>query len=86
MWPLSLVIEEVSIVWAKLNLLISALMGLSAALQYNDPDPLPWIAFYACAAFAGFTHNGRMGAFFCLARGDRCRLGKSPCPKPSRPP
>ena len=66
MWPLSLVIEEVSIVWAKLNLLISALMGLSAALQYNDPDPLPWIAFYACAAFAGFTHNGRMGAFFCL--------------------
>ncbi|MBM65132.1 MAG: hypothetical protein CMH55_02735 [Myxococcales bacterium] len=53
--------------WAKLNLVVSALMGLSAALQYNDPDPLPWIAFYGCAALAGFSYTARLGPFFCVA-------------------
>lgn len=32
------------------NWLMAALFGLSAALQYNDPDPLSWIAIYAAAA------------------------------------
>jgi len=31
---------------------MAALFALSAALQYNDPDPLPWIAIYAAAAAA----------------------------------
>ena len=52
--------------WVKLNLLVSALMGLSAALQFNDPDPLSWIAFYGCAALAGFLYTARFGPFFCL--------------------
>jgi len=34
------------------NWLMAALFALSAALQYNDPDPLPWIAIYAAAAAA----------------------------------
>jgi hypothetical protein len=34
------------------NWLMAALFGLSAVLQYNDPDPLRWIAIYAAAATA----------------------------------
>ena len=34
------------------NWLMAALFAVSAALQYNDPDPLPWIAIYAAAAVA----------------------------------
>jgi hypothetical protein len=34
------------------NWLMAVLFGLSAALQYNDPDPLSWIALYAAAAAA----------------------------------
>jgi hypothetical protein len=34
------------------NWLMVALFSLSAVLQYNDPDPLPWIALYAAAAAA----------------------------------
>jgi hypothetical protein len=34
------------------NWLMAALFALSAALQYNDPDALPWIAIYAAAAAA----------------------------------
>ena len=50
----------------KINLLLCAIMGLCAALQYNDPDPLPWIAFYGCAALAGLSYTARMGPFFCI--------------------
>ena len=35
-----------------LNGVFAALFALGAAVQYNDPDPLRWIAVYA-AAFAG---------------------------------
>lgn len=34
------------------NWLMAALFGLSAVLQYNDPDPLSWIAIYAAAGAA----------------------------------
>jgi hypothetical protein len=34
------------------NWLMTALFGLSAVLQYNDPDPLQWIAIYVAAAAA----------------------------------
>jgi hypothetical protein len=34
------------------NWLMAALFALAAALQYNDPDPLPWIAIYAAAVAA----------------------------------
>lgn len=31
---------------------MAAMFGLSAALQYNDPDPLSWIVLYAAATAA----------------------------------
>lgn len=33
-----------------LNGVMAALFALSAAVQFNDPDPLRWIAVYAAAA------------------------------------
>ena len=33
---------------------LAALYVVSAALQYNDPDPLRWIAIYLAAAVAAF--------------------------------
>ncbi len=33
-----------------INLFIAALFALSAALQYNDPDPALWILVYSLAA------------------------------------
>ncbi len=35
---------------AGANGVMCALFLLFAAVQYNDPDPLPWIAIYAAAA------------------------------------
>jgi hypothetical protein len=29
--------------------LLAALYAVSVAVQYNDPDPLPWMAIYGCA-------------------------------------
>ena len=34
------------------NYIMAALFALSAALQYNDPDPIGWVAIYAAAAVA----------------------------------
>jgi hypothetical protein len=34
------------------NWLMAALFAVSAALQYNDPDPWQWIAIYVAAAAA----------------------------------
>lgn len=33
-----------------LRLLMVVLFAVSAALQYDDPDPIPWMAIYAVAA------------------------------------
>jgi hypothetical protein len=33
-----------------LNLTMALLFAFAAALQYNDPDPIPWIAVYLAAA------------------------------------
>jgi hypothetical protein len=35
-----------------LDVLMAVLFALSAALQYNDPDPLRWAALYGAAAVA----------------------------------
>jgi len=32
------------------NLFFALCYALSVAVQYNDPDPLPWMAIYAAAA------------------------------------
>ena len=34
------------------NRLMAMLFLIAAALQYNDPDPLRWMAIYGCAAVA----------------------------------
>lgn len=36
--------------------LMAALFGLAAVLQYNDPDPLRWIALYGAAAAICIGH------------------------------
>ncbi|HCH66764.1 MAG TPA: hypothetical protein DFR83_28435 [Deltaproteobacteria bacterium] len=38
--------------WTWLDRLMAGLFFLSAAVQYNDPDPLAWMAMYTAAAVA----------------------------------
>lgn len=38
--------------WLIANMVMAVLFAVSAALQYNDPDPLGWVAIYAAAAVA----------------------------------
>ena len=38
---------------------MAALLGLSAALQYNDPDPLIWIAVYGAGAIVSILLPGK---------------------------
>lgn len=38
--------------WLIANGAMAVLFAVSAALQYNDPDPLGWAAIYAAAAAA----------------------------------
>lgn len=40
----------VSILWIILNLLMTAAFLFSVAVQYNDPDPIRWMAIYGAAA------------------------------------
>jgi hypothetical protein len=35
-----------------LNRVMAVLFGIAAALQYNDPDPLRWMAIYGAAGLA----------------------------------
>ena len=37
-------------VWRWVDRLMAGLFVLSAVVQYNDPDPLPWMATYLSAA------------------------------------
>jgi hypothetical protein len=36
----------------RINWVIALLFGISAILQYNDPDPARWIALYGAAGLA----------------------------------
>lgn len=53
------------------NLFLTALFLLSAALQWNDPDPFFWIAIYLCAAvicgFAAFEKYNRWAILLVMA-------------------
>ena len=45
--------------------IMAALFAFSAALQFNDPDPAPWIVLYAVAAIVtGFAAAGRPTGWF----------------------
>jgi hypothetical protein len=39
-------------IWKGLNLLMLLMFVFSVVVQYNDPDPLIWMAIYALAALA----------------------------------
>src|SRR5881394_3109931 len=39
-----------SILWKVLNYLMTAAFLFSVAVQYNDPDPVRWMAIYGAAA------------------------------------
>ncbi|MEX2283748.1 MAG: transmembrane 220 family protein [Gemmatimonadota bacterium] len=39
-------------IWRAANLLMLLLFLFSVVVQYNDPDPLLWVAIYALAALA----------------------------------
>jgi hypothetical protein len=42
------------------NIAVAAVLGWCAIVQYNDPDPVLWIAVYAAgAAMAGLAAAGR---------------------------
>lgn len=45
--------------FAGLAWLMAGLLGLSAALQYNDPDPVRWIAIYGAGAVVSILVPGR---------------------------
>jgi hypothetical protein len=53
------------------NLFLTALFVISAALQYNDPDPLLWISFYLAVAvicvFAAFGKFNRWANLLVMA-------------------
>lgn len=36
--------------WTAANVVMLAMFAFSVAVQYNDPDPLVWMAIYAAAA------------------------------------
>lgn len=48
------------LVWKIFNALLGALFIFAAALQYNDPDPVRWMAIYVAAALpCGLALAGR---------------------------
>lgn len=42
---------------------MAALLGLSAALQYNDPDPLRWVAIYGAGMAVSIALPHQRGAW-----------------------
>jgi hypothetical protein len=48
-----------------LHFLFAVLLAISAVLQFNDPDPVYWVAVYGCAALVPVMHiAGRRSMFF----------------------
>jgi hypothetical protein len=54
-------------VWIVLNGLMGMLFLFSAALQYNDPDPLRWALIYVAAAIPCFWAFWRMPSWIMPA-------------------
>jgi len=38
-----------SVVWTALNVLLALMFAFSVVVQFNDPDPVRWIAIYGAA-------------------------------------
>jgi hypothetical protein len=59
-----------------LNLMMALLLVFAAALQYNDPDPIPWLAIYLASAVVSLaaaagrrTRRGVLAAVAVIALG-----------------
>ena len=51
--------------WQALNGIMLLAFLASVAVQYNDPDPMRWVAIYGAAALAcARAATGRIGWFF----------------------
>jgi hypothetical protein len=50
-----------------LDYLFSTVLGVMAALQYNDPDPTYWILVYGCSAVVAMQHARRRPGRFLAA-------------------
>ena len=59
------------------NLIFCLLFIFSAALQYNDPDPLRWMLLYAAACGVSLVRTGRI---------DPWLFGNHPLDPPPLPP
>lgn len=57
--------------WTRfVDLFMTGIFALGAAVQYNDPDPARWMAIYGLAALAAFlAFTRRLHAFLPLAIG-----------------
>jgi hypothetical protein len=49
-------------VWRISNWVMLALFAFSVAVQYNDPDPLKWMAIYGLASVACFLEARDQGS------------------------
>ena len=50
------------------NIVLTVIFALFAIVQYNDPDPLPWIAMYGfVAVVSAFAINRRYNRYVLLA-------------------
>lgn len=51
--------------WTVANVLMTLAFAASVVVQYNDPDPLPWMALYgAAAAISGLEITRRVRPVF----------------------
>lgn len=41
----------------RLNALVTVLFFAAAAIQFNDPDPLPWMGIYGAAGLLSLFHE-----------------------------
>src|SRR5689334_6702964 len=51
-------------IWTILNALALVAFLFSIAVQYNDPDPIRWMAIYALASIACVFEMRRLDAWF----------------------
>lgn len=51
--------DELTVLYTVLNTLFLVAYVLSALVQYNDPDALPWIAIYIASAIMCISYHRR---------------------------
>jgi hypothetical protein len=61
-------------IWMMLNVLFAVLFLFAAVVQYNDPDPLPWMLIYGAAIVACLLVLRRSRAWIVPAAIALCAL------------